>query len=249
MTDALITARNVTPQHIAMPSSAAISLDILAGNIYGFIGPDSIQVSSWLQTLAAIEPPAMGTVQFMGNDTTNLDRESWQTLRHNIAYLNAHSALLSVLSTQENILLPALYHKLATRESLLGNMANLLKQIEFADMANLSKLPAYIDELSYSQAMLVRVVITSPRVIVIDNTLRHFDDRTSRKLLAFIRDYLAQSGASLLLHDDNADFVIRNATKIIYVDNNTLLPFNSQNELQASDNQHVLQYLHELAMN
>jgi ABC-type transporter Mla maintaining outer membrane lipid asymmetry ATPase subunit MlaF len=249
MTDTLITARNITPQHIAMPSSAAINLEILAGNIYGFIGPDSEQVSAWLQTLAAIEPPAMGTVQFMGNNTTDLDRNSWQTLRHNIAYLNAHSALLSVLSTQENILLPALYHQLATRETLLDQMLNLLQQIGFADMENLAKLPAYIDELSYSQAMLVRVVLTSPRVIVIDNTLRRFDERTSRKLLGFIRNYIAISGASLLIHDDNADFVIKNASKIIFADHNYLLAFNSRNELQGSDNHHVLQYLHELATN
>ena len=249
MTVTLITARNITPQNIAMPSTATINLEILAGNIYGFIGPDSEQVSAWLQTLAAIEPPATGTVQFIDKSTTDLNRNSWQTLRHNIAYLNAHSTLLSVLSTQENILLPALYHKLATREMLLNQMSTLLKQIGFADMDNLSKLPAYIDELSYSQAMLVRVVITNPRVIVIDNTLRRFDDRTSRKLLAFIRSYLAASGASLLLHDDNADLVIRNASKIIYADNNSLLSFNSRNELQASDNPHVLHYLHELATN
>lgn len=247
MNNILINARNIWPQQAELQSSATIDIDILAGTLYGFIGPDSSLVSAWLQTLAAIEPPASGQVQFMGQDTSNPDRNAWQKLRINLAYLNHHSALLSVLSTQENILLPALYHQLDTRESLLEKMSAMLEKIGFADMSNLTKLPAYIDEISYSQAMLVRIALTNPKVIVIDNTLRHFDERTSRKMLAFIKDYLANAGASLLLHDDDAEFVLNNANKIIYVDTDCLLQFNDRSELQASGNHHVLQYLNELA--
>lgn len=247
MTDILINARDITPLNTDIPSASAVTLQIHANTIYGFIGPDASQVSAWLQTIAAIEPPATGDIQFMGQKTTDLDRTGWQALRNNIAYLNADSALLSVLSTQENILLPALYHKLATRDHLTVQMARLLDQIGFSDMMNLAKLPAYIDELSYTQAMLVRVVLANPRIIVIDNTLRHHDDRNSRNMLVFIKSYLATAQASLLLHDDNADFVIRNANKIVFVDKECVMQFNSRSELQASDDQRVIQYLQELA--
>ena len=246
MSDVLIKARNIKPQLTDTPSSLAADIDILADNIYGFIGPDSSQISAWLQTLAAIEPPASGEVLFMDKKTTNIDRSSWQALRNSIAYLNSRSALVSVLSTQENILLPALYHQLATRETLLDQMSILLIEIGFADMENLTKLPAYLDEVSYSQAMLVRVALTKPRVVVIDNTLRHFDERNSRKLLSFIKNYIANTQASLLLQDDDANFVIKNATKFVFIDENSLLQFNTRNDLQSSDNISVQHYLHEL---
>lgn len=247
MNDILINARNIQPQQAEFHTATATNIDILANTIYGFIGPDSSRVSAWLQTLAAIAPPASGQVQFMGQNTEHPDRNTWQNLRIKLAYLNHHSALLSVLSTQENILLPALYHRLGTREALLEQLLVLLEKIGFADMNRLSKLPAYIDEVSYSQAMLVRMVLTRPKVIIIDNTLRHFDERTSRKMLAFIKDYQTSAGASLLLHDDDAEFVMKNADRIIYGDTDGLLQFNNRNELQASANPHVLQYLHELA--
>lgn len=247
MNNILINARNIRPQHDGLQPDITSDIEIRAGAIYGFIGPDSLLVSAWLQTLAAIEPPASGQVQFMGLNTVNPDRNAWQKLRINLAYLNHHSALLSVLSVQENILLPALYHQIGKREELMVQMQAMLQKIGFADMNNLTKLPAYIDEVSYCQAMLVRVVLTSPQVIVIDNTLRHFDERTSRKMLAFLRDYLATTRASLLLHDDDAEFVQKSASRIVYIDSGCLLQFNDRHELQTSGNSHVLQYLEDIA--
>lgn len=247
MTDILINARQITPQHIVDLPSSAVDIDIVANTHYGFLGPDSSSISAWLQTIAAITPPARGKLQFLGQDTTRLDRNSWQAMRNNIAYTNKDNALLSVLSTQENILLPALYHKLDTRESLTAQMTTLLHQIGFTDMSNLARLPAYLDELSYFQAMLVRIILTNPRIVIIDNSMRHIDERTSRKLVEFLKLHLAKSRATLLLHDDDADFVIRNTSKFIFVGNHFLLQFNSRNELQDSDNEHVLQYLHEIA--
>jgi ABC-type transporter Mla maintaining outer membrane lipid asymmetry ATPase subunit MlaF len=247
MPDILINARNIWPQHVEANSSADINIEIYPDTVYGFIGPNSSLISAWLQTLAAIEPPASGELHFMGENTANPDRDHWQKLRLNLAYLNHRSALLSVLSTQENILLPALYHQLASRQDLLDQMLVLLQKIGFTDMDNLNSLPAYIDEISYTQAMLVRTVLTRPRVIVIDNALRHFDERTFRKMLNFLREYMESTHATLLLHDDNAEFIINNFKNIIFADNGCLLQFNDQTDFQSSDNRHVLQFLHDLA--
>jgi ABC-type transporter Mla maintaining outer membrane lipid asymmetry ATPase subunit MlaF len=248
MHDILIKARNIYPQYDPSWSTIPFNIDIQAGIIYGFIGPNSILTSAWLQTLAAIKPPASGQLWFIGQETTNLDRIRWQKLRINIAYINHKSALLSVLSTQENILLPALYHQLASRETLMTQMNDMLEQIGFSDKYNLSLLPAYIDELSYTQALLVRIVLTRPKVIVIDNALRHFDERTSRKMLLFIKHYVNTTGASLLLHDDDAGFVLNNSNKIFFADTDGILPFNDRKELHNSDNKQVLNYLSELVI-
>ena len=76
MQDALIKAYNIWPQQVEYHSASAINIDIYPDTIYGFIGPDSSLISSWLQTLAAIEPPAIGNVQFMGINTINNDRDN-----------------------------------------------------------------------------------------------------------------------------------------------------------------------------
>ena len=247
MTEVLINAIQLFPQTSCQPTPVGSDLKIVTDTVYGFIGPDSACISSWLQTLAVIAPPAQGQVLFRQQPTHHTNRSQWQQLRLNIAYLNQHSALMSALVTQENILLPALYHQLDTRPSLLEKMTALLARIGYANLDSLTELPAYIDELAYSQAILIRAVLTRPAVIIIDNTFRHFDERTSRKLLAFLKAYAAESHAALLIHDDDSQFVMSSVDKIVYADEHGLEEFMSRNEMQASTRPHVLQYLRDFA--
>ena len=247
MNTVLINAQNIGLQQHAPPDQAAVDIVIHTGATLGFIGPDKTLISSWLQTLAAITAPANGQLQFLGKDTHRLDRNNWQRLRTELAYLNHESTLLSVLSTQENILLPALYHQLDTREALQKHMYTLLDSIGFTDLDSLAKLPAYIDELAYAQAMFVRLALTKPRLVILDNNLRHFDERTSRKLLRFLQTTLSASQTSLILQDDDLNFVLKQATRIIFVDRNCLLQFDTPDDFRASSNQNVLQYMNDLA--
>ena len=119
--------------------------------------------------------------------------------------------------------------------------------IGFTDLDSLAKLPAYIDELAYAQAMFVRLALTKPRLAILDNNLRHFDERTSRKLLHFLQTTLSASQTSLILQDDDLNFVLKQATRIIFVDRNCLLQFDTPDDFRASCNQNVLQYMNDMA--
>ena len=228
------------------PNEETINLSLQAGLIYGIVGPDNLLISRWLDTLAIITQPAAGHVEFLNKATHNLNREHWQNLRTTLAYINHQTTLLSALNTQENILLPALYHRLLPRESLLENMYLLLNDIGFTGVENLTKLPAYLDQLAYFQAVLVRLVLTKPKLTIFDNCFRLFNQRLSNQLFNFVKSQTDFTTSSLVISDDNSDLVLAQAHHIIFIDETSLIEYDSVDKFHASTSPNVLNYINNL---
>jgi ABC-type transporter Mla maintaining outer membrane lipid asymmetry ATPase subunit MlaF len=244
MADILLSTRNLWPQNF---SAATSGLDLMVDDqtFLGVIGPDQTAQSAWLQTLAGIELPAQGQVMYKGQDLARMQKHIWQHSRIELAYLSQNTALLSVLPTLENILLPALHHQLGVRNELLDTLHDMLQAMGFNNWDKLKKLPAFIDELAYSQAMIARALLLKPKVIFINNAFRMLDTRNLFSLFDYIRHYADTHHAALVLYSHEAKYACQHARSMLFVTRDQTVHYPRMDDFRVTDKADVLHYLNE----
>lgn len=125
----LLTASNIIPVAEHMFACPALNLEINDTSIISMIGPQSSSKSIWLKTLTGFNAMAQGELTILQHDIRKINRQQWLNLQKDISYVGEDSALLSALTLMENILLPALYHKMGEREDLINRAYSLLNQL------------------------------------------------------------------------------------------------------------------------
>ena len=110
---------------------ADISLQIGAGEIFGLLGPDGAGKSTFMQILAAILDPSMGTCRVLGFDTV---RQS-SAVTSRIGYMSQGFTLYDRLTVDENLAFAAQVRGVAG-EQWRQRRAHLL------DMAGLARFGA-----------------------------------------------------------------------------------------------------------
>jgi putative ABC transport system ATP-binding protein len=240
----LLEARNLLPCFDdGRASSRGSDLSLMAGSLTRVMGEDSHQVSIWLQCLAGLLDPCAGQVRMEGQDLSRLDKRAWQRMRTRIAYLSRDSSLMSVFSMLDNVIQPALYHKLASREQLLSEARVLLDEIGSIDAEQLQQLPAYTDQRCYAQVLIVRVLLLQPRIIIVDDFFSHYDKKIANELLQYIFIRLEQQGMAALVYDHDMTLSMDKQAGTVFVAHDGLLAYASREALLASDNAQVQAFL------
>lgn len=247
--DILISGRQLRPEFVEGNPASAVNIDIQSSSIVGIIGPDMEYKSGWLRVLAGIDSASQGKLEIFGRDVSVMSKPQWQSMRVNLAYLNEESALLSVLSALENILMPSLYHKLGLRDELVQKAKSLLQGIGFEDMENLNSLPAYLDDYAYCQVVIVRALLMNPSVLVLDNVFRKLDAESADKLMVFVIEYVKNHNMTLMFNTSKLKFVMEYANRILFVMQRFMLQFNDRHAIKVSESEEVIQYLQDHYVN
>ena len=244
MSALLLQAEGLRPCFDDEPSSGTGSdFTLAAGARYAVLGSQAEKVSAWLRCLAGLEDPCRGRVRALGDDLSRLDKRAWQQMRTRIAYLSADSRLLSVLSMQDNILQPALYHKRGSREDLLAACYRLLDEIGPVDDEKLAMLPAYLDDDSYARALIVRALLLQPSIIILDDFFRTRTLKQANALLDYVFIRLEQQGMAALVYDHHMDLLQAQCEPALFVADQGLLEFDSWSALMASNSADVKAFL------
>ena len=220
-----------------------ISLSIAPGSIVNVLGPDQCIVSRWLKSLAGIDLAYSGEISLLGNDVSQLDKKQWQFLRTRIAYLDAASKLVSVYSVMDNIILPALYHKQSARDSLTEQASKIMSELGFGDKQELDQLPAFVGEDCYLAALLVRVILLEPDVLVLDD----FFGRSNRRIVELLVDYILaihkERGMTILVNAPEEDLFMRQADKLLFIMHAMVLNYQGYEDFRLSTNDDVKAFL------
>ncbi|HEY9034681.1 MAG TPA: ATP-binding cassette domain-containing protein [Pseudomonadales bacterium] len=229
------------PQDVS--SASGIDLALMPASITAVMGENPSQVSTWLRCLAGLEDPCAGQVRVAGHNLSRLSKADWQRMRTRIAYLNRDSSLLSVLSMLDNIVQPALYHKLAERDELVARARALLDEIGPLDPALLQQLPAYLDPRSYAQALLARALLLQPQILILDDFFGHYDKNTSAALLQYVFGKVEQQGMAALVYDHDMELLTNKCSASLFIDGHRLLQFTSREALLAAADPQVNAFL------
>lgn len=188
-----------------------ISLTIEKGSFVSIMGPSGSGKSTLLALMGLLDVPTSGEIYFDGVETSPLkDKERTKIRFEKAGFIYQFSSLMPTLSAYENILLPVLLEKKATKEEEEWAMS-LLKKVGLEEQKD--HLPYQLSGGQQRRVALARSLINHPKILFADEPTGALDAKTAADMMAIFQD-LHQQGTTIVMvtHDEKmaqyADTVI-----------------------------------------
>jgi ABC-2 type transport system ATP-binding protein len=168
-----------------------IDLTVREGTIFALLGPNGAGKTTTVRILSTLIPADGGEVQVAGHDVA----AEADSVRAAIGVTGQFSAIDSLLTGEENLLLMADLHHLGRAEGR-RRAAELLGQFDLTEAAR--KTAATYSGGMQRRLDLAMTLVGSPRLIFLDEPTAGLDPRSRRNMWQIIRDLAAQ-GVTILL--------------------------------------------------
>lgn len=186
-----------------------LNLDIIRGEILGFVGASGTGKSVLMRTVLRLLPRRSGTIQMLGSDYDSLLPEQRYKLDMKLGVLFQHGALFSALTVKENIQFP-MREYLDMPQGLMDELARL--KIELVGLAPeaADKYPSELSGGMIKRAALARALALDPALVFLDEPTSGLDPIGAAEfdqLIAKLRDTLGLT-VYMVTHDLDSLFSV-----------------------------------------
>jgi ABC-2 type transport system ATP-binding protein len=201
---AAIEARELTRRFGAFTAVDAISFDVRAGEVFGFLGANGAGKTTAIRMLIGLLAPTLGEATVAGYDI----RTQPDLLRKRIGYMSQRFSLYEDLTARENIRLYAGIYGL-TDEQIRHRTELLLSRLQMSDRGDrlVRSLPlGWRQKLAFSVAM-----VHEPEIVFLDEPTGGVDPITRRQFWEMIYE-AAATGTTILVtthYMDEAEYCDR----------------------------------------
>src|SRR5262245_4407674 len=168
-----------------------ISLQVPHGCVFGLLGPNGAGKSTLVKILTTITSPTSGQATVLGRDVTRSPLE----VRRQIAVVLQQTAVESLLSVQDNLLIYAYLHGVGRREAW-KRMQSLVEEFDLAD-----KLGETVYDLSIGtkrRVQVAKIFMVDSQVIFLDEATTGMDSFVKSRVMGRIRLEARRSRSVLL---------------------------------------------------
>ena len=176
-----------------------VSLTFPKATFTAVMGPSGSGKSTLLQCAAGLDRCTSGSVTIGGTELTGLSETGLTLLRRErIGFVFQAFNLLPSLTAEQNVALPL---RLAGRRPPKARVREALEQVGLGDRAR--HRPTELSGGQQQRVALARALITRPEVLFGDEPTGALDSRTSREVLALLRDMVDREGQTVVMvtHD------------------------------------------------
>ena len=205
-----------------------IDLYIEKGDIYGIIGYSGSGKSTLLRTVNLLERPTSGRVFYKNEEITEFSERELIPYRRNIGMIFQHFNLLSSATVFKNIAFPL--------ELIDTPYAEIEKKVEsLLDLVELgSKRNEHPSNLSGGQKQRVaiaRALATNPEVLLCDEGTSALDPKTTRSILALLKQINQVYGITIILITHEMEVVKSICNKVSVLSDGMILESDSVHEV------------------
>jgi ABC-2 type transport system ATP-binding protein len=168
-----------------------ISFQVPQGCVFGLLGPNGAGKSTVVKVLTTITAPTSGQATVLGRDVIRSPLE----VRRQIAVVLQQTAVESLLSVQDNLLIYAFLHGVGRRQAW-KRMQNLVEEFDLAD-----KIGETVYDLSIGtkrRVQVAKIFMVDSQVIFLDEATTGMDPFMKKRVIDRIR-LEARSGRTVLL--------------------------------------------------
>jgi len=201
-----------------------IDLTVQEGTIFALLGPNGAGKTTTIHILSTLIPADGGEAQVAGHDVA----AEADSVRAGIGVTGQFSAVDSLLTGEENLLLMADLHHLGRAEGR-RRAAALLGQFDLTDAAR--KTAATYSGGMQRRLDLAMTLIGHPRVIFLDEPTTGLDPRSRRNMWQTIRDLAAQ-GVTIFLTTQYLEEADQLSGRIAVLDHGRIVAEGTPGELK-----------------
>jgi ABC-type lipoprotein export system ATPase subunit len=177
-----------------------ISLEVRSGEIVFLCGVSGAGKTTLLYTLAGLERPRSGRVNFEGADIYALGSDRLASLRNRrMGFVFQAYFLLPELTALENVTLPSMMGG-KPRET---EAANLLERVGLKDRLN--HLPSELSGGEQQRVAIARSLINDPSIIYADEPTGNLDSHTGESIIELLLEVARHDRRTLIVvtHDQH----------------------------------------------
>lgn len=221
----MISLRNVTKKFGSLTAVDRLSLEIPAGEFFGFLGPNGAGKTTTIKMITGLFAPTKGEIYINGHNIATYPEEAKKCL----AYVPDE---------------PFLYDKLTGREFLyfVGGLFKMEKQTvakKIEELIKLFEIGEWVDKRTedYSQGMRQRITIAAgllhdPKGIVIDEPMIGLDPRSSKIVRETLKE-LSKKGVTIFMSTHSLPVAEELCDRIGIINNGQMVFVDTQEELQS----------------
>jgi lipoprotein-releasing system ATP-binding protein len=169
---------------------ADVSCSLAPGQAAAVTGPSGSGKSSLLYILGALEPPSSGSVVLNGRDPFSLTGAQLATFRNQeIGFVFQDHCLLPQLSVLENVLVPTLVAKRATKgeeAEVAARARELIAQVGLGE--RLDHRPGELSGGEKQRVAIARSLIHHPRLLLCDEPTGNLDHASAATVASLLLD-------------------------------------------------------------
>jgi amine acid ABC transporter, permease protein, 3-TM region, His/Glu/Gln/Arg/opine family len=224
-----------------------VNLSVKAGDVVSIIGPSGSGKTSLIRTLNGLEAIDSGIIllngrHFLGQSDDNTDRiDRNQILDIGMVFQSFN--LFPHKTVLENILLAPSYHKRGTPEERRILALSLLQKVGMLDHAN--KYPHQLSGGQQQRVAIARALAMKPSIMLFDEPTSALDPELVNEVLKVL-EQLAAEGMTMLIVTHEMRFAFSVSTRVIFMENGSVVHDSTPAELRATNDQRVKEFLHQV---
>lgn len=196
-----------------------INLEIEAGEIFGIIGMSGAGKSTLVRCINFLEKPTAGTVIFDGQDLSRLSPKELSHVRQSMGMIFQQFNLLMQRTALRNICFPMEIAGM-NKDAAKARAVELLDLVDMSDKAD--AYPAQLSGGQKQRVAIARALATNPKVLLCDEATSALDPKTTRSILALLKDISARLGITVVIITHEMSVIEEICQRVAIIDNHVI---------------------------
>ena len=196
--EAVIRVRDLVVGFGAAPVLDRVTLDVVRGEILGFVGGSGAGKSVLMRTIIGLLPKRAGTIEVFGSDLASLDGRERRAVERRWGVLFQQGALFSSLTVRQNVQFPMREH-LDLSPRLIDEIALAKLEMVGLDPAVAEKFPAELSGGMIKRVALARALALDPDIVFLDEPTSGLDPVGAAAFDELIRTLQRTLGLSVFM--------------------------------------------------
>lgn len=181
-----------------------VSLKIRRGEILGLVGESGSGKSTLGRSILQLAPTTSGSVLFDNTNLTQLSKHQMKSMRRRMQMIfqDPYASLNPRMSVFDTLAEPLLYHGLATRKNVTGQVLTLMDEVGLARSA-IRKYPHEFSGGQRQRIVIGRAIATKPELVIADEPVSALDVTIQAQILDLILTLVEKHNLTMLFisHD------------------------------------------------
>lgn len=179
-----------------------VSFSVYPGEFLAIIGQSGSGKSTCMNIIGCLDVPTTGTYLLNGTDVSKLNDNQLAEIRNEmLGFIFQQYNLLPKLNVLDNVKLPLMYKGLKESEQTRRAM-EALERVGLADKYH--HKPSQLSGGQQQRVSIARALAGSPSVILADEPTGALDSKTSKEVMAFLKELNEQGNTIILITHDNS---------------------------------------------